>query len=376
MNYWLDLFTGTTWDEFRAHGATVTGFRPRRMSSVKQVSAGDILLCYMTGVMRWVGAVKVKGPSKDKSAIWSDTDFPVRLEVEPLIILDPEEGIPMEQFEGQLEFYRGQEDRGKFKGFLRASPSRFKMAVDGDRIFKALESAKANPTKRPVDERKLRRVYRAERKQGRKIVSTVVTVPESDIGLAIDSPEIDSADVKQTTLHTEMQYLLLTLGAEMGLGVWVARNDRGKVCNGMTLGSLPSMVEKIPSQFNEATNRTIELIDVLWLHGNAIVAAFEVESTTAVYSGLLRMSDLLALQPNIDIRLFIVAPDERRAKVEQEILRPTFMLREKPLNRICGFLPFSLLSNRVRSIREMNLARSLKPDFLQRMSEYFVGDEE
>ena len=44
----------------------------------------------------------------------------------------------------------------------------------------------------------------------------------------------------------------------------------------------------------------------------SIVRAFEVEHTTAVYSGLLRMADLLALQPNMDIRLHIVAPDERR----------------------------------------------------------------
>ena len=27
MNYWLDLFTGRTWDEFRQAGATVSGFR-------------------------------------------------------------------------------------------------------------------------------------------------------------------------------------------------------------------------------------------------------------------------------------------------------------------------------------------------------------
>ena len=82
------------------------------------------------------------------------------------------------------------------------------------------------------------------------------------------------------------------------------------------------MVEDLPTQFNEATNRTIELIDVLWLKGNSIVAAFEVECTTAVYSGLLRMSDLLALQPNLNIKLYIVAPDERKDKVEQEIRRP------------------------------------------------------
>jgi hypothetical protein len=47
------------------------------------------------------------------------------------------------------------------------------------------------------------------------------------------------------------------------------------------------------------------MIDVLWLDGNAIVAAFEIESTTSIYSGLLRMSDLLAMQPNLNIPLFL-----------------------------------------------------------------------
>ena len=64
------------------------------------------------------------------------------------------------------------------------------------------------------------------------------------------------------------------------------------------------------------------------------MAAFEVECTTSVYSGLLRMSDLMALQPNLDINLYLVAPDERREKVKQEILRPTFSLREKPLAEV------------------------------------------
>jgi len=136
------------------------------------------------------------------------------------------------------------------------------------------------------------------------------------------------------------------------------------------------MVSELPTQFNEATNRTIELIDVLWLKGNSIVAAFEVECTTAVYSGLLRMSDLLALQPNLEINLFLVAPDERQDKVEQEILRPTFALREKPLAKVCGFISFSKLMEKLDGIRKLGLATSLKPDFLQKTAEYFAEDEE
>ena len=56
MSYWLNLYTGTTWNEFRQDGAKVTGFRHRMRNTVAKIKPGDVLLCYMTGVMRWVGA--------------------------------------------------------------------------------------------------------------------------------------------------------------------------------------------------------------------------------------------------------------------------------------------------------------------------------
>ena len=82
---------------------------------------------------------------------------------------------------------------------------------------------------------------------------------------------------KDPTIHTEIQWDLLKLGNDMGLDVWVARNDRGRDWNGHKFADLPRLRTELPRQFDEATNRTIELIDVLWLNGNAIVAAFEIE---------------------------------------------------------------------------------------------------
>ena len=135
MNYWLDLFTGTTWDEFRKAGATVTGFRHRMRNQVSKVQPGDILLCYMTGVMRWIGALEVQGPSDDKRDIWKDADFPIRLRVRPIVMLEAENGIPMEQLEGKTDFYRGPEDQGKFHGFVRFSPNLFRRQKDGELIL-------------------------------------------------------------------------------------------------------------------------------------------------------------------------------------------------------------------------------------------------
>lgn len=375
MNYWLNLFTGTTWDEFQKAGSRVSGFNSHRKKSVNRLESGDILLCYMTGVMRWVGALKVIGPSQDKRHIWSNVDYPIRLDVEPLVMLKPEHGVPMDALEGKVDFYEGPQHRGKFKAFLRGSPAKFHRISDGDLILELLREAEKKPVLIPVDPKKLayRPLYKAERKRGKQTIPAVVSVPETE-----EATENGTLGERKapSTQHTEIQYHLLKLGSEMGLNLWVARNDRSKAWNGETLGTIKGMVAELPTQFNEATNRTIELIDVLWLKGNSIVAAFEIESTTAVYSGLLRMSDLLALQPNIDIRLYLVAPDERRDKVEQELLRPTFTLRERPLQEVCGFLPFTALIEKTEGIRKLGLASSIKPDFLEKTAEYFGEDHE
>jgi hypothetical protein len=380
MTYWLDLFTGTTWDEFRRSGSKISGFRDRMRKAAAKVQPGDVFLCYHTGVMRWVGALEVVSRSDDKTEIWGDEPFPIRFEVKPLILLDPEHGVPMAELEGKVHFYEGPHERGKFKGFIRKSPNRLPKGGDGDLIMSLMKQARDSPVARPVDPKKLARkpLYTTQQRKGKKTVVTKVSVPEPDEvedQPARSTPAAEPEAVA-TTRHTEIQYNLLALGADMGFEVWVARNDRSRKWRGKPLGELPNMVSVLPTQFNEATNRTIELIDVLWLKGNSIVAAFEVECTTAVYSGLLRMSDLLALQPNLEINLFLVAPDERRDKVEQEILRPTFGLRDKPLAGVCGFISFSTLMDKLDGIRKLGLAASLKPDFLQKTAEYFVDRDE
>lgn len=375
MNYWLDLFTGTTWQEFLKSGANVSGFSPRMRHAVDRIQPGDILLCYLTGVMRWVGAIEVLGPSTDKTRIWKDAEFPARLAVKAIVTLPPEHGVPMLELEGKVAFYAGPTERGKFKGFIRMSPNQFKVASDGALILDLLRKAEQQPVARPVDAKKLARkpFFEAQRKKGKQLVPAVVSVPETE-DEASSTSESDKVVAAPTTRHTEIQHALMELGAEMGFDVWVAKNDRSRSWNGAVLGKMPRLVEELPTQFNEATNRTIELIDVLWLKGNSIVAAFEVECTTAIYSGLLRMSDLLALQPNLEIDLFLVAPDERRDKVEQEIRRPTFSLREKPLAEICGFIGFKTFTEKLDGIRKLGLASSLKPDFLVKTAIYFKDD--
>jgi hypothetical protein len=153
----------------------------------------------------------------------------------------------------------------------------------------------------------------------------------------------------------------------MGLSVWVARNDKNREYNGKRFSENFKLKDNLPLQFDEATLRTIELIDVLWLYKNAIVAAFEIESTTSIYSGLLRMSDLISMQPNINIPLYLVAPEERRKKVIDEINRPTFARLNPPLSKVCRYISFSTLIDQAQMVKDV--VKYLKPEFLLGISE-------
>jgi hypothetical protein len=176
------------------------------------------------------------------------------------------------------------------------------------------------------------------------------------------------------TAHTEIQYLLLKLGSDMGFSVHVASNDQSRQWKGQRLGDMPRRREKLPQQFDPVTNKTIELIDVLWLNGNSIEAAFEVESTTSIYSGLLRMSDLLACQPNISVPLFLVAPEERRDEVIRQVNRPTFARRDPPVVDVCRYISFEGLREALEAAKDY--ISFMKPEWLQTVSESCAPDED
>jgi hypothetical protein len=365
-SYYLDLFTGTTWKEFLDAGASVSGFRESRWSRVQKISPGDYLLCYLTGLSRWIGVLEVTGAAyKDSTPVWAGESFPCRVPVRVVEALTPETAVPVLDMRNALSIFANLTNPNRWQGRLRGSPERWK-PEDGQAVAAAVAEAKAKPVYRDVDKAKLARRP--------AVVSSSevgdVTLPDREIEpVAVPGTEdvVPLVEAKAASAHTEAQWVLCRLGADMGLSVWAPRGDRGKEWDGRSVGSVRSMLADLPHQFDEATNRTIENIDVLWLEGNSIRAAFEVESTTSIYSGLLRMSDLVAMQPNLNIPLFIVAPDERRNKVIAEVNRPTFSRLKPPLVELCRFIPFSALKNHLEKAGPY--VAYLKPDYLQVLSE-------
>jgi hypothetical protein len=211
---------------------------------------------------------------------------------------------------------------------------------DGQFLESLLSEQMGSGTPHPVDPEDYRKLL--AHKVRRQDKDVAVTVPDDT-----DEPGAAEAvtlpDVRESL---RVQALLAQIGSRMGMQIWIPRNDRAGVL-GEWKGQHSPVLERLPLNYDDTTLRTIEQIDVLWLKGRSIKRAFEVEHTTSVYSGILRMADLLALQPNMDIRLHIVAPTQRREKVFQEIRRPVFSLLERgPLSESCTFISYD-------SVREL-----------------------
>lgn len=142
--------------------------------------------------------------------------------------------------------------------------------------------------------------------------------------------------------HTEVQGWLRDLGSGLAFQVWVASNDRGRSYAGGRLGD--GCLEALPEALTGGTGGdAVRLIDVLWLERGTgrVAAAFEVEHTTSIYSGIVRLLDL-ALGPAAECArgLFLVAPDDREEQVRAQLARPAFA-RISDLS--VRFLPYSEL---------------------------------
>lgn len=96
---------------------------------------------------------------------------------------------------------------------------------------------------------------------------------------------------------------------------------------------LPAKVQGMPKD----ARKIVEEIDVLWHNGGkGIVAAFEVERTTTITSGIARFRDLLAAAPESEIELYIVVPKSRGNEVRSKLGSPAN--RKDGLHKKIGYI--------------------------------------
>jgi hypothetical protein len=339
MAYYIDLFSPETYEAFTRSKQDVSGFRQRHQGIAEKIKPGDIFVCYLTRLSRWFGLLEViEGPYIDKTPLFEPKDDPyiVRFKVRAKVWLEIDKSFPVHDDDiwNGLSFTRTLEQGAiGWTGKVRGSLVRLD---DKDGKFLADKLTTQSRQLQP---------YTLTDQDKRKLNTHTVNLPDKVITVTVpeDSEPNDEAPIVKESEAREsiqIQAKIAQIGSNMGMSIWIPRSDRGNVLKEWKSPN-QHILERLPLNYDDTTLRTIEQIDVLWIRGRSIIRAFEVEHTTAVYSGILRMADLLALQPNMDIKLHIVAPSAKRDKVFQEIRRPVFSLLERgPLAESCTYLSY------------------------------------
>lgn len=378
MTYFVDVFSVATYEEFSCTDKAQAGFHPKRRAWVMKIKPADKLLCYLKGVSCWIGVLEVTGPIVDNGSEDEADEFSLKFPVKPLVWLGKGQLLPIKRDDvwTALSFTKNiAPGAGGWNAIVRSSGVRLPPS-DGELLEQKLASQQEQGLADGIadDDWEKLRGFKVEI-HGK---SVSVEIPEPDItdeesaqttDTAPSGNQVGDSNASASLVRTshKMQAHLADIGLAMGFQVWIPKADREPVLSEMLADSL---LESLPfTQFSNAepTLKTIEQIDVLWLSKKTIVRAFEVEHTTAVYSGILRMADLLALQPNFHTRLHIVAPEERRKKVFQELRRPAFSVFEQgPLSRLCSYLPYE----KVQELAEDPNLEYLKPEVLDKLEEW------
>ncbi|MCW0207701.1 MAG: type II restriction endonuclease, partial [Achromobacter sp.] len=166
---------------------------------------------------------------------------------------------------------------------------------------------------------------------------------------SVQAAKARAAEREGDRTHTEIQGWLRDLGRALGYAVWVAANDRGRAYGGGKLGD--GCLDALPSPMAAAPGAdAVRLIDVLWLDPvqGRVVAAYEVEHSTSIYSGIVRMLDL-ALGGNAHALegMFLVAPNGREGEVRAQLARPAF---SRVADLKVRYLPYDELETHRESI--------------------------
>lgn len=158
-------------------------------------------------------------------------------------------------------------------------------------------------------------------KKGEKVVEKKYEIETNVLELKNEVlQDLEPINEKELSDHVKMQYKLINLGKKAGSKVWIPKNDQSKIEKEYQYNDF----EKEFTAGIDVPSKYVDNIDVVWKEEFRIDAAFEIENSTSIYSGLLRFSDLSIIAPNSTYPLFIVAPQSKKNRLIEQIKRPTF----------------------------------------------------
>lgn len=338
----------------------------------KKWNTGDLLLFIVDKHITAIAEVS-ENSYKSEKPVWDNGLYQYRLPLKFLNVLLPDSRIPLlgEIRDALISAWGTNYGWGILNQQILPENSANIIINDVNRQSNAIQYYTENLEKLLEEAKQKREIAIEEKKnkkpgkRGRKSKNNIAIenslgVQSNKNGKDVEIDGNDSVDIvtiEEESNHTKAQYLLVNAGKISGCSVWVASNDKNRKYKGKVLGD--NCIDNLPNfGLNKEATEKISFIDTIWIQQNSPICAFEVETTTSIYSGLLRMSDLIALVPALKIKLFIVAPRERQDKVMKELRRPTF--KKIGLNEYCKFIAIEELEVLLEKIK--GLYGYVKPD--------------
>lgn len=370
MQYFINLFSPETAEAFEKTPQDITGFRISQKAFVnnRNIGPGDKFICYVTRVQRFVGVLEIiSKPFIDDSPIFIETNDPfmLRFKVKAIVWLPLDESIPVrsDQIWNGLSFTKGLPKESNDWTYMVFASPRSWPEKDAKNVERILIRQKNRREKYPFSEEEHKRLKR-QKVRISDDKEAFVSVPDEEEQLSSGKTYKSSRSES-----LQIQTKLAQIGELLGFKIWLPRNDRAAILN-VWKPDEDVLLEDLPLVFDETTLKTIRNIDVLWIKRRSIARAFEVEGTTSIYSGILRMADLLALQPMLDINIHIVASSARRDEVFRQISRPVFTFMEKgPLYEHCSYISYESIDELLKEKRLKYMSDSIIEEF----SEYENG---
>lgn len=301
---------------------SVAGSRNR--SNFERMTEGDDILIVEGGTIRLIGKIAAKTISPDLSReLWKALNSranPAPWELIYFIANPRQLSVPF------VEFCRlfGYAPSFQLRGFTTVSSDKLQSFYQKyDELYSILVRIQNGE---PVSQ-----------KRGLGDATSPIR-PEPEALVEIEPEEIEEilrADLVSD--HVKMQWTLARLGIKAGERVWVPAGDQAKLRRHYQFDSFdPEFSAGI-----DLPHSYVENIDVVWKQEFRIGAAYEIENSTSIYSGLLRFADLNILAPNTLYPMFVVAPNDRRNRLREQLRRPTFKRLE--LDKKVRFLSYEMI---------------------------------
>lgn len=289
-------------------------------SKFERMQPGDDILIVEGDTIKLLGKVAAKTVNPDLSReLWKNIKGETT-EGWNLIyfIANPLEiGLPFSEFKKIFNY----EPNWSLRGFTKISEDKIKEFYDQyDDLYSVLQRIKSGERIEQKQESLIKEKLAAEKYE----------LKQEDIDEILDNQKLSE--------HLIIQWKLIRLGLKSGSKVWIPRKDQTKITKEYHFSDF----EKEFTAGLDTPAKYVENIDVVWKEEFRIDAAFEVENTTSIYSGLLRFSDLKIIAPNSNYPLFIVAPVSKRNRLIEQIKRPTF--RKIEFEKKVRYLPFETIN--------------------------------